>query len=129
MSNDIETARQKARAALRNRAEPRREDVPLASSSFTFPEPKHEMEALVERISRMKGRLYEGTIVSDANDKTVVVRVERAFTHPVMKKSVRRARMYRAIDADNAHKVGDSVLIQKIPSDRSWVVIADAPAR
>ena len=44
--------------------------------------------------------------MSDANDKTVVVRVERRFTDPLLKKTVRKTKKYHAHDADNAAKVG-----------------------
>ena len=37
----------------------------------------------------MPKRILQGTVVSDKNEKTVVVKVERRFTHPVMKKTVR----------------------------------------
>ena len=40
----------------------------------------------------MPKRILQGVVVSDKNDKTVVVRVERRFTHPVLKKTVRRPR-------------------------------------
>ena len=38
----------------------------------------------------MPKRMLQGVVVSDKQDKTVVVRVERRFTHPVLKKTVRR---------------------------------------
>ena len=38
----------------------------------------------------MPKRTLQGVVVSDKQDKTVVVRVERRFTHPVLKKTVRR---------------------------------------
>ena len=38
----------------------------------------------------MPKRVLQGTVVSDKQAKTVVVRVERRFTHPVLKKTVRR---------------------------------------
>jgi small subunit ribosomal protein S17 len=40
-------------------------------------------------------------VVSDKNDKTVVVRVERRFTHPVLKKTVRRSKSIHAHDEKN----------------------------
>jgi small subunit ribosomal protein S17 len=46
----------------------------------------------------MPKRVLQGTVVSDVNEKTVVVRVDRAFTHPVMKKTVRRSKKYHAHD-------------------------------
>ena len=57
----------------------------------------------------MPKRQLQGTVVSDVNEKTVVVRVDRAFTHPVMKKTVRRSKKYHAHDEANAAKVGDVV--------------------
>ena len=38
----------------------------------------------------MPKRILQGVVVSDKQDKTVVVKVERRFPHPVMKKTVRR---------------------------------------
>ncbi|KAB2873859.1 MAG: 30S ribosomal protein S17 [Bauldia sp.] len=74
----------------------------------------------------MPKRVLQGTVVSDKNDKTVVVRVERRFTHPVLKKTIRRSKKYHAHDADNAHKVGDIVSIQEsapISKNKRWVVV------
>ena len=52
----------------------------------------------------MPKRILQGTVVSDKNDKTVVVKVERRFTHPLFRKTVRTSKKYHAHDADNAHK-------------------------
>ncbi|EKF18429.1 30S ribosomal protein S17 [Nitratireductor pacificus] len=80
----------------------------------------------------MPKRVLQGTVVSDKNDKTVVVRVERRFTHPMMKKVVRMSKKYKAHDEANACKVGDVVMIQEtrpISKDKNWVVITDAQAQ
>jgi small subunit ribosomal protein S17 len=64
-------------------------------------------------------------VVSDTNDKTVVVRVDRAFTHPVMKKTVRRSKKYHAHDEANVAKVGDVVWIEEsapISKNKRWVL-------
>ncbi len=61
----------------------------------------------------MPKRVLHGTVVSDKSDKTVVVRVERRFTHPLLKKTVRRSKKYHAHDEDNAYKVGDAVAIRR----------------
>ncbi|PSM19533.1 MULTISPECIES: 30S ribosomal protein S17 [Nitratireductor] len=74
----------------------------------------------------MPKRILQGTVVSDKNDKTVVVKVERRFTHPVMKKTVRTSKNYKAHDEANSLKVGDTVLIQEsrpISKDKRWVVV------
>ncbi|TIV07073.1 MAG: 30S ribosomal protein S17 [Mesorhizobium sp.] len=72
----------------------------------------------------MPKRILQGTVVSDKNEKTVVVKVERRFTHPVTKK-------YKAHDENNAHKVGDQVFIQEskpISKDKRWVVVSSDQA-
>ena len=77
----------------------------------------------------MPKRILQGTVVSDKNDKTVVVKVERRFTHPLYKKTVRRSKNYKAHDEANVKKVGDLVSIQEsrpISKDKCWVVIEDA---
>ncbi len=77
----------------------------------------------------MPKRILQGTIVSDKSDKTVVVRVDRRFTHPLFKKTVRRSKKYHAHDAENKHKVGEIVLIQEsapISKTKRWVVVETA---
>ena len=59
----------------------------------------------------MPKRVLQGTVVSDVNEKTVVVRVDRAFTHPVMKKTVRRSKRYHAHDETNAYHEGETARI------------------
>lgn len=61
----------------------------------------------------MPKRILQGVVVSDANDKTVVVRVERRFTHPLVKKVVRRSKKYHAHDEQNVCKSGDVVRIEE----------------
>ena len=80
----------------------------------------------------MPKRVLQGTVVSDTNDKTVVVRVDRAFTHPVMKKTVRRSKNYHAHDENQQFKVGDQVSIEEtkpISKLKRWTVLgAEAKA-
>ena len=74
----------------------------------------------------MPKRILQGTVISDASDKTVVVRVERRFNHPVFKKVVRRSKKYHAHDEKNAAKVGDQVRIEECPpisKNKRWTVI------
>jgi len=61
----------------------------------------------------MPKRTLQGVVVSDKQDKTVVVRVERRFTHPVMKKTVRSTKKYYAHDEANIYEVGDLVWIEE----------------
>ena len=74
----------------------------------------------------MPKRILQGVVVSDKQDKTVVVKVERRFTHPLFKKTVRRSKHYHAHDESNTVKVGDTVSIQEsrpISKLKSWVVV------
>ncbi|MBR9765082.1 MAG: 30S ribosomal protein S17 [Rhodobacteraceae bacterium] len=61
----------------------------------------------------MPKRILRGTVTSDANAQTVTVSVERRFTHPVLKKTIRKSKKYRAHDENNQFKVGDSVRIRE----------------
>ncbi len=75
----------------------------------------------------MPKRILQGVVVSDANDKTVVVRVDRRFTHPLFKKTVRRSKKYHAHDEKNGAKLGDMVRIEECPpisKNKRWTVIA-----
>jgi small subunit ribosomal protein S17 len=77
----------------------------------------------------MPKRVLQGTVVSDVNNKTVVVRVDRAFTHPVMKKTVRRSKKYHAHDEANTAKVGDNVWIEECPpisKNKRWTLVQHA---
>ncbi len=74
----------------------------------------------------MPKRILQGTVVSDKNDKTIVVKVERRFMHPLYKKVVRRSKNYKAHDENNVNKVGDRVSIQEtrpISKDKCWIVL------
>lgn len=74
----------------------------------------------------MPKRLLLGTVVSDKTDKTVVVLVERRFTHPLLKKTVRRSKRYQAHDAENQFKTGDQVWIEEsapISKTKRWKVV------
>jgi small subunit ribosomal protein S17 len=76
----------------------------------------------------MPKRILQGVVVSDTNDKTVVVEVERRFTHPLFKKTVRRSKKYHAHDETNAFKVGDQVRIEEsapISKNKRWVVLRE----
>jgi small subunit ribosomal protein S17 len=80
----------------------------------------------------MPKRILQGIVVSDKNDKTVVVKVERRFTHPVMQKTVRQTKKYKAHDENNTFKVGDTVFIEEskpISKDKRWVVITEQQAQ
>ena len=74
----------------------------------------------------MPKRILQGIVVSDLNTKTVTVSVERRFKHPVLKKTIRKSKKYRAHDVADKCKVGDIVKIREtLPISRTkrWEVI------
>ena len=74
----------------------------------------------------MPKRVLQGVVVSDKNTKTVVVNVERRFTHPVMGKTVRRSKKYHAQDEKGEFKSGDVVRIREckpISKLKRWEVV------
>ena len=74
----------------------------------------------------MPKRLLQGNVVSNTQAKTVVVRVERRFTHPVLKKTIRNSKKYYAHDEKNEYHVGDMVWIEErrpISRLKRWEVI------
>ena len=76
----------------------------------------------------MPKRILQGVVVSDKNDKTIVVRVERRFTHPMMKKTVRRTKKYHAHDEANSAKTGDIVRIEEcrpVSRNKTWALVVE----
>jgi small subunit ribosomal protein S17 len=79
----------------------------------------------------MPKRVLQGVVVSDKGDKTIVVRVERRFTHPLLTKTVRRSKKYHAHDENNSFKVGDIVRIEEcrpLSKTKNWIVVGEAAA-
>ena len=75
----------------------------------------------------MPKRILQGVVVSDVQNKTVVVKVERRFAHPLLKKTVRRSKNYHAHDEANLCKTGDEVSIEEtrpMSKLKRWVVLA-----
>lgn len=77
----------------------------------------------------MPKRILQGTVTSDKNEQTVTVLVERRFKHPLLKKTVRLSKKYRAHDPENQFKVGDVVRIEEcapISKMKRWKVVTEA---
>ena len=76
----------------------------------------------------MPKRILSGVITSNQNSQTVTVSVERRFKHPLLQKTVRKSKKYRAHDEQNSFNVGDLVRIQECaPKSKTkrWEVIAE----
>ncbi|AWN37518.1 30S ribosomal protein S17 [Methylobacterium radiodurans] len=79
----------------------------------------------------MPKRVLQGVVVSDKGEKTIVVKVERRFTHPVMKKTVRRSKNYHAHDEANTAHVGQTVFIEECrpySKTKTWKLVEDQGA-
>jgi small subunit ribosomal protein S17 len=77
----------------------------------------------------MPKRILHGVVVSDKQEKTIVVKVERRFTHPLLKKTVRRSKNYHAHDEMKTCKVGDAVSIEEtkpVSKLKRWTVVGVA---
>lgn len=76
----------------------------------------------------MSKRVMQGIVVSDKGDKTIVVRIERRFAHPLLRKTIRKSKRYSAHDPENKFKVGDQVRIEEcrpISKTKRWQVIVE----
>jgi len=65
----------------------------------------------------------EGVVVSDAMQKTRVVRIERVYRHPSYERVVRTSKKLKAHDEANASRVGDRVLIEEtrpLSREKRW---------
>lgn len=74
----------------------------------------------------MPKRTLQGVVVSDKQDKTLVVRVDRRFTHPIYKKTIRQSKNYHAHDEKNEFSAGDHVWIEEskpISKLKRWTVV------
>jgi small subunit ribosomal protein S17 len=65
----------------------------------------------VSNETRNDRKVRQGVVVSDVQDKTIVVRVQRTTTHPLYKKTIRVSKKYHVHDEANDAKVGDTVRI------------------
>lgn len=67
-----------------------------------------------------------GRVVSDRMDKTVVVKVERTFRHPLYGKVLKRTKRFKTHDPKNECKVGDKIEIveaRPFSKNKSWRVV------
>ena len=111
-------------------AKPKRKRVPR-SERHKHSKPKRERPAQRRPIVRLekpehaRGRRQErrGVVVSDAMDKTIVVKVDTVKAHPRYKKVVRRSTKFHAHDEQNTAKLGDLVRIvetRPLSKTKNW---------
>jgi len=85
------------------------------------------MSAELANIANRKGRSLVGTVVSNKNDKTIVVRVETLVKHPLLKKYVRRHKKFTAHDPNNECGMGDKVRIiefRPLSRNKRWHLVS-----
>ncbi len=76
----------------------------------------------------MPRRVLQGVVVSDKMDKTVTVKVERRFKHPLYKKYIRKSKKYAAHDESNVSKIGEIVKIREcrpLSKRKKWEIVAE----
>ena len=61
----------------------------------------------------MPKRILQGVVTSTANKQTVTVQVVRRFKHPVLQKTIKKSKKYRAHDEGEVFNVGETVLIRE----------------
>lgn len=74
----------------------------------------------------MPKRILQGIVTSNANQKTITVSIERRFTHPILKKTIRKSKKYTAHDDGNICNIGDMVRIQECApksKNKRWEVV------
>ena len=79
----------------------------------------------------MPKRILEGLVVSNKGDKSVTVRVERTYLHPLLKKTVRRSKKYHAHDEINSYAEGEIVrIVECAPKSKTktWEVLPKSDA-
>ena len=78
-------------------------------------------------LAKKNGRALVGTVVSNKNDKTVVVRVETLMKHPLLKKFIRRHKKFMAHDPNNECSIGDTVRIieyRPLSRQKRWHLVS-----
>lgn len=78
-------------------------------------------------LENRKGRALVGTVVSNKNDKTIVVRVETQVKHPLLKKFIRRHKKFTAHDPNNECGMGDKVRITEyrpLSRNKRWHLVS-----
>ena len=94
------------------------------STSETTEDVKVKEEVKVEK--RIIKRKFNGIVVGDMMNKTVVVKVERVKVHPKYKKRYTVSKKYKVHDEKDQFKTGDKVSFvecRPLSKDKRWRVI------
>jgi small subunit ribosomal protein S17 len=105
------------RALRRQRPKPKRPQGGGRKPIVRLEKPEHDRGRRQER---------QGTVVSDAMDKTIVVKVDVIKAHPRYRKVVRRSVKFHAHDEQNQAKIGDIVRIvetRPLSATKRWRLV------
>ncbi len=78
---------------------------------------------MAEDTNKTGKKVFQGTVVSDKMDKTIVVLIERRSMHPIYQKYVSQSKKMKAHDEKNEAKIGDTVKIiecRPVSKDKTW---------
>jgi small subunit ribosomal protein S17 len=76
-----------------------------------------------EKIRTTGKKIFQGRVVSDKMDKTIVVQVDGRMVHPLYKKYVNFSKKFKAHDENNEAHIGDTVRVveaRPISKDKRW---------
>ncbi len=83
-------------------------------------------EQAQQKMERSRRKVRTGVVVSDAMDKTVLVRIDRTMRHPLYKKTVGRSSKLAAHDENNQAHMGDVVRVMEtrpLSKTKRWRVV------
>jgi small subunit ribosomal protein S17 len=83
-------------------------------------------QATTQTAERGRRKVRVGVVVSDAMDKTVVVRIDRQVRHPLYGKTIRRSSKLTAHDEANDAHVGDTVRVTEtrpLSKTKRWRIV------
>lgn len=78
---------------------------------------------MAEDTNKTGKKVFQGTVVSDKMEKTIVVLIERRTMHPIYQKYVSQSKKVKAHDEKNEAKIGDTVKIiecRPVSKDKTW---------
>ena len=74
----------------------------------------------------MAKKIFQGQVVSDKMDKTIVVQINQVKVHPIYKKRYRVSKKYKVQDEKGQAKIGDKVIFEEcrpLSKDKKWRLI------
>ena len=79
-----------------------------------------------KEIKKKITRVFQGEVISDKGEKTIVVRIDRVKVHPKYKKRYVSSKKYHVHDFKNEYKVGDVVKFKEcrpLSKTKRWRVL------